>query len=81
MPLNQDDSALPEMLTIDQAADLLNVAPSYVAQLLDRGDIPFHTAASCRQIKTTDLIAYRRVRDGRRSDALDELMASDSGLI
>lgn len=81
MPLNQDDSALPEMLTIDQAADLLNVAPSYVAQLLDRGDIPFHGVASCRRIKTTDLIAYRRARDCQRSDALDELMASDSGLI
>jgi len=76
---------LGEEVTVQAAADFLNVSEHYLAQLLEAGEIPstastaFH-AQECvpetgprRHIRLSDLIRYKRQRDELRREALKEL--------
>jgi excisionase family DNA binding protein len=73
---------LPENLTLDQAAALLNVTRSYLEQLLDQGQLPFTTIHGRRRVPFLSLIVYRDERDARRRQGLDELarMSQELGL-
>lgn len=69
-----------EMLTTQQAADLLNVSRPYFIKLLDNEDINHTMVGRHRRVKAKDVFAYKATREKQRSNALDELLTSDSDL-
>ena len=67
-----------EMLTTQQAADILNVSRPFLVSLLERGDIPYTTTGRHRRIKAEALFAYKRMRDETRGKALAAIAKSDA---
>jgi excisionase family DNA binding protein len=70
-----------QMLTTQQAADILNVSRPYLIKLLENEDIPHVKVGRHRRIKADELFRYKLDRDAQRAEALDELFASDADLI
>ena len=70
-----------QILTTQQAADILNVSRPFLISLLERGEIKHVTVGRHRRIKAEHLFDYKRVRDGRRGRALADLAASDAELL
>lgn len=70
-----------ELLTTQQAADILNVSRPHLISLLEKGTIPHSLTGRHRRIKAEDVFAYKADRDQARSIALEELAAGDADLI
>jgi excisionase family DNA binding protein len=70
-----------EMLTTQQAADLLNVSRPHLIKLLKADEIEYTLTGRHRRIKAHDVFKYRRQRDESRSAALESLFADDADLI
>jgi len=65
-----------QMMSTQQAADILNVSRSHLISLLNKGVIHHVLVKRRRRIGAEDLFAYKRARDARRSAALANLGAS-----
>lgn len=66
VPVNQ-------ALTVQQAANILNVSSQYLAQLLMDDQIPVVQTEAGHRIRIEELLKYKNRRDQARAEALDEL--------
>ena len=69
-----------QMLTTQQAADLLNVSRPYLIKLIEKGDIPYSMVGRHRRLKAEDVFAYKSTRGKARAEALGELIAESADL-
>lgn len=66
---------MSDELTIEQAADLLDVSRPYVIRLLDEKKLPHRGGGDSRQVRLADLLAFERRDDAERDATTAELTA------
>ena len=64
---------LPANLSIQQAADLLNVSRPYLIHLIESGRLPCHHTDRQRRIPLADVQAFQRQFEAEREGAMMEL--------
>lgn len=62
-----------QQLTVQQAADILNVPRPYMLALLQQGEIPSVAVGADKLIHNKDVLVYKEKRDRQRQIALDDL--------
>lgn len=67
-----------QMLTTQQAADLLNMSRPHLIKIIEEGHIPFDKVGRHRRLQAKDVFAYRDARAAARSEALSELAKADA---
>lgn len=60
-------------LTVQEAADILNVPSQYMMTLLDQSQVPFIDIEGEKRIHSKELLAYKDRRDQKRRVALDKM--------
>lgn len=76
----QQGNGIPEELTTQDAADLLNVSRPFVIRLLESGKIPFHKVGKHRRIAREDFLVFREGFRSRRSSSLASLASQAQAL-
>jgi len=71
---------IQQMLTTQQAADLLDVSRLYLIKLIEKGDIAHSMVGRHRRVKAEDVFAYKSARAKARAEALDELISDSKDL-
>lgn len=72
---------IQEMLTTQQAADLLNVSRPHLIKLLEQGEMEHTLVGRHRRVDAKEVFAYKAKRDAERSSAMEDLLSEDSDLI
>jgi excisionase family DNA binding protein len=67
-------------LTLEQAADLLNVSCRFLSDRLEKGEISSRMIGTQHRILLQDVMAYKQQTDQKRLKALEELSALDQEL-
>lgn len=84
-PIGRGDAVtlipVTQMLTTQQAADILNVSRPFLISLIEKEEIPHVMTGRHRRINAEDLFTYKRRRDEKRENALCDLAALDADLI
>lgn len=62
-----------ERFTTQAAANYLGMSRQHLVDLIERGEIPCIHVGKHRRIEFSDLLAYEKVRDQSRREALDRL--------
>lgn len=62
-------------ITVDEAAERLNVSRPFVLQLLDQGKIAYRLVRAERRVSMADLLEYKERDDDERDAILDDLAA------
>ena len=60
-------------LSMQQAADLLNVSRPFVIKLIEQGLLPHTMVGTHRRVRAADVVSYQRERSTRTKSAVDEL--------
>jgi excisionase family DNA binding protein len=66
-------------LSTQQAADLLGLSRTYVAQLIDQGTLPAFHVGTHRRLRANDVIAYKQHRE-TRLNSLQAITDADTAL-
>ena len=72
---------IAQMLTTQQAADVLNVPHPYVLSLLKTGALDYTSVGRHRRVKAEAIFEFKHARDTARSSALDNLASIDTDYI
>jgi excisionase family DNA binding protein len=77
-----DVTAVPELVSIQRAAEMLDLRPEDVVRIIDRGDIPVVQDGEFRRIRYEDVQGYRPRRNADRRAALAEVtrLSEEMGL-
>jgi excisionase family DNA binding protein len=70
-----------QMLTTQQAADILNVSRPHLVSLIEKSELPHSMVGRHRRIQAEDLFRYKAERDRTRDVALSSLAELDADLI
>ena len=68
------------LLTLPQAADVLNGSPDFVQRLVDDGALPVADNAAERRVILGDLLKFKKLDDTRREVVADQLTADGQEL-
>ena len=64
-----------EVLSTQDATDLLNISRQYLVRLVDAGDLWAHKVGSHRRLQVADVLTFKTQRDAKCGSALDRLTA------
>lgn len=69
-------------LTMQQAADILNVSRHFMKRLLDQGEVPVISSGTRRRVRLEDVLRYKEQRDAKERQGLVELarLSQEMGL-
>lgn len=74
-------SPVTQVLTTQQAADVLNVSLPYLLGLLKTGTISYDLVGRHRCVRAENLFEFKNSRDAERASALDKLAKIDTDFI
>lgn len=71
-----------QLLTTQEAADLLGISRPTFIKLLDSGEMPYERPGRHRRVRLVDVLEYRRRRSEQRRESLDRMVeiAESSGM-
>jgi excisionase family DNA binding protein len=73
-------TAVPDMLSTSQAAEILGISRPTVVALIDNGHLPAVRLGSHRRLKLADVLTYKTLAKTKQTAALDELVARSEDL-
>jgi excisionase family DNA binding protein len=73
-------SSRDELITTQEAARLLNVTPSYLLGMIEKGQLPACMVDNQCRLPLQDVLTYREENRAKRLETLSELAALDQKL-